>query len=377
MVKTGSRATTSQVPMIEPRCTACSKPYPSEGVPFRCPECGGLFDYPDPPRFDQNLVNSSLPGIWRYAHALGLPESGPRISIGEGNTPLVRRSCFGREISFKLEFLNPTGSFKDRGSAVLASLLIGRDASQAIEDSSGNAGASFAAYAAAGGLAAQIFVPDTASGPKLAQMEAYGARVVRVPGGRERTSAVTLEALGGRAVYASHAYLPHNLLGYATLAYEVYSQLGSAPGTLVVPAGQGGLLLGVSRGFEALHQSGYIQHIPALVGVQARRCAPLFAAFRAQNEEDIRTDEGETVAEGIRVRQPVRKMAVLNAVRSSHGSLLAVGEPEILAGRGELARLGFYVEPTSAVVWNALEQSRDRLVDPVVVILTGSGLKSA
>jgi len=177
-------------------------------------------------------------------------------------------------------------------------------------------------------------------------------------------------------VDASHAYLPFNLPGYATLAYELVEQLGEAPGSLILPVGQGGLLLGAWRGFTALKQSGVIDRIPILVGVQARQCAPLWAISRYGLAGAGWIAEGPTLAEGIRVVHPLRGDAVLQAVAESGGHFLAVDEAQISTGREALARLGFFVEPTSAVVWDALTQSAGILPDPLVVVLTGSGFKS-
>ncbi len=362
--------------MIEPRCISCRKPYPSGGVPYRCPECGGLFSYSKPPAFDHSQIDDGAPGIWRYRSTFGLPDNSPQLTIGEGNTPLVFRRVSGREIAFKLEFVNPTGSFKDRGSPVLLSFLRSRGVAGAVEDSSGNAGASLAAYAAAAGMAVEIFVPDSASGPKLRQMEIHGAKVVRVAGGRSKASEAALEAVKQGAVYASHAYLPFGLLGYATLAYELFAQLGEAPGTLILPAGQGGLYLGVWRGFESLKKANLIARMPAVIGVQAQVCAPLWNSYQAGGAEVRRVDEGYTLAEGIRVPHPVRIDELLEVIVRSDGKIVAVDETQIIPGRQALASLGFYVEPTSAVVWDALKQLSDSLVDPVAVILTGSGLKS-
>jgi threonine synthase len=284
--------------------------------------------------------------------------------------------AFGRPVYWKLEFLNPTGSFKDRGSATLVSFLRARGAAAAVEDSSGNAGASFAAYAARAGLRARVFIPGSASGPKRKQIEAYGAEVVAIPGSRSQAAEAALQAAGEGQVYASHAHLPFNLPGYATAAYELVEQLGRAPGTVVCPCGQGGLLLGMSRGFEALLQAGRIEAIPALVGVQARACAPLWAVSRYGAEGLGWVTEGETLAEGVRVRFPLRGDAVLRAVESSGGRFVAVDESEILPGRDEISRRGFYVEATSALVWNALAQVQGDTPEPIVAILTGSGLKN-
>ena len=135
--------------MIDPGvfCSKCGSAYPNEGVPFRCPICGGLYDYKGAFHFDRTKVDRTQPGIWRYRHTFGLPPDFEPISLGEGNTPLIWAKILGRQIAFKCEFLNPSGSFKDRGSAVISTWLKGRGVVEAVEDSSGNAGASFAAYA--------------------------------------------------------------------------------------------------------------------------------------------------------------------------------------------------------------------------------------
>ncbi len=263
------------------KCIDCQSSYPVDQTPYQCLQCGGVYDFTCQLGFDTNQIAVDLPGIWRYQHTFSLPENVPIISLGEGNTPLVWSRAFDRKIAFKLEFLNPTGSFKDRGTAPLVSFLRSRGVTTAVEDSSGNAGASFAAYAAAAGMNAKIFVPAYASGPKRAQIEAYGAEVIGVPGPRSKAAEAVKKAAQNGAVYASHVYMPHDILGYATIAYELLDQLGKAPGTVITPAGQGSLLLGVGYGFDALLRAGLISRMPVLVGVQAAACAPLWTAYIA------------------------------------------------------------------------------------------------
>jgi threonine synthase len=357
-------------------CTNCGRSYPVDGVPYCCPECGGLYDFRAAPKFDLAAVDSSQPGIWRYRHAFGLPEQVAPISLGEGDTPLVWAQAFGRQVAFKCEYLNPSGSFKDRGSALIAAWLKAHGVTEAVEDSSGNAGASFAAYAAGAGIKARIFVPASAAGPKRRQIEAYGAELVPIPGSRSDVTEAVKEAAQRGGAYASHANLPFNLPGYATVAYEVFEQLGKQmPGGVVVPAGQGGLLLGLARGFGILRVANDLDGGPEIIGVQARACAPLWAMFTAGGEGLGFVAENPTLAEGVRVRYPLRGDAVLAAVRNSGGTMCAVDEEEILPGRDALAHLGLYVEPTSAIVWSALAQTLYQLPDPIVVILTGAGLK--
>ena len=313
--------------------------------------------------------------MWRYQHAFGLPENSPLVYLGEGLTPLVWGNIDGHPVAFKLEYTNPSGSFKDRGSALLVSFLLSRGVNQAVEDSSGNAGASFAAYAARGGLRCRIFIPESASGPKRAQIEAYGAELAVIPGPRSQAAQAVYQVVESGRVYASHAYLPFGLPGYATATYEIVEQLGGAPGTLIVPAGHGNFLLGLARGFMALKKAGVTDHLPKLVGVQARACAPLWTIFTCGWEALARITEGETLAEGIRVRNPARSAAVLQAVQYTSGLFIVVDEGDILAARDELARQGMYVEPSSAVILPAFRQIIGKMPEPIVSLLTGSGLK--
>ena len=153
-------------------CVNCGQPYPDLGVPYECPNCGGLYDFVE--SFVYNSYRSTL--------------KTDSVSLGEGNTPLISVKVFDREVYFKCEYLNPSGSFKDRGIATLISFLRLRGVTEAVEDSSGNAGASFAAYAARAGIKARVYVPDAASGPKRKQIEAYGAELIPVPGPRSNAS---------------------------------------------------------------------------------------------------------------------------------------------------------------------------------------------
>ncbi|MFN3929916.1 MAG: pyridoxal-phosphate dependent enzyme, partial [Thermoflexus sp.] len=215
-------------------------------------------------------------GVWRYRPLL--PE-GELLTLGEGGTPLVRGpNPWGIELWWKLEFLNPTGSFKDRGAAVMVAVLRAFGAETLVDDSSGNAGAALAAYCARAGLRAKLFVPAHASGPKLRQIEAYGAELVRVPGPRPAATMAAKEACARdpRLVYASHNASPYFVAGLQTLAFEIAEDLGwRAPDHVVVPVGGGGLFLGLAYGFETLARLGRVEKIPRIHVVQAVACAPI------------------------------------------------------------------------------------------------------
>lgn len=362
------------------RCTHCSYPYPTDATPYLCPQCGGVFDFDAPPPIHLEHQENSLPGLWRFRHSFDLLDQAPVISLGEGNTPMIAASYQSGQVWLKMESLNPTGSYKDRGSAVLLSQLAARGVQQAVEDSSGNAGASFAAYAARAGVRARVFVPESASGPKRSQIEAYGADLVRIPGPRSAAAeAVLREAQGGTA-YASHAYLPFGLPGIATIAYELVEQMRLAgnqlPGTVVAPVGHGGLLLGLIRGFVGLQQAGTIPAQPYYVGVQAWACAPVWLGYQRGMDAMAEAAEGQTVAEGVRVRKPVRASAILEALsRPGAGEMRSVEEEAILPAYQEMARLGVHVEPTSALTWAVLHEIWGKVPEPIILILSGAGLK--
>ena len=380
MGKSGLKGITFQNAMndkgkINIKCTQCGYIPASGSIEYCCPICGGIFDFEQIFEYHPASEWGDQPGIWRFWRSFGLTRDLTAVSLGEGNTPLVWDQVGKKKVAFKLDFLNPTGSYKDRGTTVLISRLLWLGVKYAIEDSSGNAGASFAAYCSRAGIHGKVYVPDYASGPKRAQIEAYGSEIVPVPGPRSNASeAVQAEADGG-SVYASHAYQPYVLPGYATAAYEIYEQLGCLPGSVLVPVGQGSFLLGIGRGFEALLRRKVLGEMPQMIGVQSQACAPLWAAFQNDDPGITGVKEGVTLAEGIRIGKPLRSAQVLDMVKSSGGWITAVRENKILPAMKDLASRGFYVEPTSAVVWPALLDDFDQLREPVVVVLTGSGLK--
>lgn len=357
-------------------CSNCGRDYPAEGTPYRCMKCGGLFDIPSFD-FDLSQVDVFQPGMWRYRHSfVGLSSEAEAVTLGEGDTPLIWSEGWERQVAFKCEQFNPSGSFKDRGSSLLISFLKSRGVTNAVEDSSGNAGASFAAYAARAGMQAGVYLPASASGAKREQIGMLGANLHLIEGTRSAvTFALEADLERSGAVYASHAYLPVNLPGYATSAYEIYFQLGCVPGTVVVPVGQGGLLLGLYRGFLALKKAGLTDSLPYFIGVQARACSPLWVLSTAGYSAMGFITEGATLAEGVRVLRPLRAGALLKIAEDRHGEFVPVDEVDILLARDELAHKGLYIEPTSAISWAALGPMIDRLQDPIVVMLTGSGYK--
>jgi threonine synthase len=252
---------------------------------------------------------------------------------------------------------------------------------ETLEDSSGNAGVSVAAYAAAAGLDARILAPKTTSPLKTQQIRMHGAELELVAGSRQATAEEALRQSAER-FYASHNWHPFFLQGTKLLAYEVWEDLGfSAPDAVLVPAGAGSLVLGCSIGFTELLRAGCIDAVPRLLAVQPQNCSPLAAAFAAGDRAAAWDECTPTLAEGAAISKPVRDIEVLAAVRRSGGAIVAVPEPAIAPAVFELAAKGLYVEPTSALVVAALPELRRTgaigFRDRVVAVLSGSGIRMA
>lgn len=357
------------------QCNICKTPFPKK-ITHLCPECGGVFGIAGQIDFNPKNIEPNLPGIWKYRHSFGLPKNAKVLSLGEGNIPLIKSHAFGSDVYFKVEYQNPTGSFKDRLTSPEISYLQSQGITEAVDDSSGNAGASFAAYIKRAKMNGKVFVPSYASGPKRKQIVAYGVSLEEVEGPRSAAFKAVQKAIKKGATYASHAYLPFGIPGIATISYEIVDQLGGVPGSVIAPVGHGSLLLGIVKGFEAMKAVGSITKFPKIVGVQAKACAPIYAQSVGGETARGKVIEGETLAEGVRVLSPVDGDLLVSLSKELPISFVAVEENAILSGRDQLASLGFYVEVTSAIVWDALKQTIEKLPKPIVVILTGSGLKS-
>ncbi|MEZ3116937.1 pyridoxal-phosphate dependent enzyme [Halobaculum sp. MBLA0147] len=357
------------------RCPACDATYADR---WRC-RCGAPLEYAerplpatsDPP--DAVAARLGRDGLWAFASFL--PER-PLVTLGEGATPLVDAPAW--DASFKLEYVFPTGSFKDRGATTTLSRAAALGVDTVVEDSSGNAGAAVATYAARAGIEAEIYVPADAKASKLTAIRRAGAEPVRVSGSRgDVTDACVAAVADGDAWYASHAWRPSFLAGTATVAYEIAAQRDwTAPDAVVVPVGHGTLLLGAHRGFAALAAVGWIDEVPRLYGAQAAGVAPIVAdehgADAAAGDNDL--------ADGIQIAEPVRREAIRDAVTGTGGDVVALDAETVQTELDRLHAAGFYTEPTCATAPAALRVFRERgaitSTDDVVVPLTGSGLKT-
>ena len=347
---------------------------------WRC-TCGGPWEPIGRTDFDPAQINMPDFSIWRYGRLFGLDFETPGATLGVGWTPVLPLTFNGRDCLFKLDYLTPTASFKDRGVELMINILVHQKVDRVVEDSSGNAGASIAAYASRAGMQADIFVPADASQAKKAQIATYGARVRSIPGPRANATWATREAVERGAVYASHAYHPGFLIGQQSAAWELWEQLGRrAPDWIVVPVGQGGNLLGYWLGFRRLQAAGLIGQPPRLVGVQPTRLAPVCHAFAAGLEIVPAAEAAaRSVAKGLAIAEPMRGKRLLQAIRETKGTCVMVEDEAILEAQRQLAYQGLYVEPTSATAVAAIEIVKQQVspTETLVVSLTGSGLKDS
>ena len=346
---------------------------------WRAPDDGGYVNLTPGPGLSPGDIEGDEASLWRYRSALRLPAP-PLRSLGEGWTPLVDGTWDGADVRMKSEFLMPSGSFKDRGTAVMLNYLVQSGITDILEDSSGNAGASIATYGAALGLRARIFVPASAPAPKRYQMAAMGAEVVPVPGTRDDVARAVLADVDER-FYAGHNHQPFFLEGTKTLAFELWEQLGfRVPDNIIIPLGQGSNVMGCHIGFGELQARGEITSMPRIFGIQAANAAPAYAAYATGGDEAVEIDLQPTIADGIASARIVRLSEVLRAMRASGGACVAVSETEIVAALRQFTHQGFFIEPICAAAGAGLSRLlADGAVKPgdlTVVILTGSGLKA-
>ena len=326
-------------------CEKCKKQYPLNSHSYVC-ECGGMF----------------------RLHKDEGDETVHEISIGEGVTPLMPFRANEQDYFLKMESLQPTGSFKDRGAYTLINEIHKLGIKKIIMDSAGNAGASIAAYAAAAGMDCTIYMPEDASEEKFKQVESYGGKTVKVAKGRTSACLAAKENLGD-AYYASHVYNPLFFEGMKSMAHEIYHQLNDqVPEYIFLPVGNGTMLIGLFLGFVE------IGRLPHFVAVQSSKCAPLYEAFYGLKPKK----KEKTVASAIRIETPSRIKDMLEAVRASGGDVVAVEDEKILEAKDYLGARGIYAETTSAAALaGALQFFKDGKPDNyrVVIPITGHGLK--
>jgi len=327
-------------------CSRCEKKFSLNDRIWRC-ECGGSLDIHFEGQFPIDDIKKRKHTLWRYREAIPIQNDSNIISFDEGFTPLLKMDFGGKLIFIKQDYLFPTGSFKDRGAAVLISKMKELGVKKVVEDSSGNAGCAVAAYCARAYIDCEIFVPESTVPGKLTQIQLYGAHL--------------------------------NIHGTKTFAFEVCEQLEwRSPDSVVLPIGNGSLLLGAYTGFNELLSAHIIDRLPRFIGIQSEGCAPVAEAFKKNLNEIPTIDKKKTIAEGIAIAEPTRGLQILEAVRKTGGEVITVNDSEIIRSLTEMCKRGFFMEPTSAATIAGMKKylKKSTTAEKIVSTITGHGLKT-
>ncbi len=300
------------------------------------------------------------------------------LSLGEGMTPVVR---LDENVLLKMDYFMPTLSFKDRGAAVLMAHCKAIGVDSVVQDSSGNAGNSVAAYAAKAGIRCEIFVPEGTSPKKIDMIRAHGAVCTVVPGSRDHCADVCRKKVDREgAYYANHVYNPLFYEGTKTYIFEVWEQLGRIPANIVIPVGNGTLFLGVIKGLEQLLAGGVIDRMPQIIAVQSENCDPLLKAAETESSEPALVAPAPTLAEGIAIGKPMRGAEILAYARRYGVRFIHAPEAEekILEARAKLAGQGIYCEHTTAANYAAYLHYCEKYgpAPDTLIPMCGAGLKS-
>ncbi len=376
------------------RCSLCGAEYQPDQATYTCLRCGdagildAVYDYAALARAvsPQALAVRSEGSHWRYWPLLPLEETAVTPPLQVGWTPLYAAPRLARVVGVRAlwvkdEGRNPTGSLKDRASALVTAVARARGERVVTTASTGNAAAALAGMAAALELPAVIFAPASAPPAKIAQLLAYGARVLLVQGNYDAAYELCLAAAREFGWYCRNtAYNPYTAEGKKTVAFEIMDQLGGrVPDWVVVSVGDGNILTSLHRGFADWLALGWIERLPRLLGVQASGAAAVHQAW-LRGDDDVSPVVARTVADSIAADRPRDGRRALRALRATAGASVVVSDEEILNAIPALAQgCGVFAEPAAAAGFAGLQRaSAAGIIDAsaeVVLIATGNGLK--
>jgi threonine synthase len=363
-------------------------------ITYQCKRCQGsldvVYDYESIFNGNENF-GKNVEGIWGYRSLLPVSSEVEPVTLGEGNTPLLRSTALETkfeqaEIYIKNESVNPTLSFKDRPLSVALTVARQFNVEGVVTASTGNTGVAAAAYAARAGLPCRIYVPKSTPKEKLIMMEMYGAKIELVEGTFSDAYFVSGQDAekNGWFNLTSTFLNPYAIEGDKTLAYEIQEQYGGVPDWIVIPIGAGPLLVSCYKGFKELQLAGKVSRLPRMVGVQATNCAPTVQAFESGLKKVEPWDQSSnTVASGIAdplTTYPQDGTRTLTTIYESEGCGIAVKDERILHYQKMLAKAeGVFAEPASATAIAALEIMKEegylQKDESVVTVITGHGLK--
>lgn len=371
------------------RCVNCGKEYAEHDVEYVCPDCGikGILDvvyhYDQTAMSRGSLYENGNRSMWRYMELLPLQGMTGVQPLHVGWTPLYKAERLGAELGLNRLYIkddgrNPTGSFKDRASAVGVARAIEQRKPVIACSSTGNAASSLAGFAASAGIPTYIFVPASAPEAKITQLLIYGANVILVDGTYDEAYYLCNEAADKWGWYNRNcAYNPYLIEGKKTVGFEIAEQLQwQIPDRLFMSVGDGCSIAGAWKAFKELKLLGLIDKVPRMIGVQAEGCNPLAIAF--ERNAPFVPQIPATLADSIAVGEPRNGAKAMQAIRESGGEILSVADSDILDAMKRMAgTTGVFGEPAGVTAFAGLLQMRSKLdrEESIVVAVTGNGLK--
>lgn len=364
-------------------CIRCGKTHKPEESLIRCKKCSGpldiIYDYK---KIEEVILKESfvrgIPWHWKYWMFYPLIDLSKKVTLIEGGTPLIKSNYFSnknKEVWLKYEGLNPTGSFKDRGTTVEVSKAVELEMKQVCCASTGNMGASVAAYCAKAGIKCKIFLPKDFTGPKIKQIQICGADIIRVKGGYSQ-AAKECEAYSKRTGTYLMGDYPYREEGEKSVGFEIADQMNwKVPNYIVCPMGNGTLIYAIWDAFNDLKKVGMIDNLPKMIGIQSSGCSPIYNAFKNKKKTIEPIKNPKTIATAMECEDPLDGLKALNALRKSKGMAEKVTDQKMIGAIKLLAsKEGLYVEPAGAASTAGLLKLKN-LRGKIVCILTGHGLK--
>ncbi len=366
-------------------CIRCGEEYSPKKIRYRC-KCGGSLDV----SYDYSQISKKL--NWqklksrnfdhhRYKEFYPVLQNQNYVSLGEGGTPLIKASTIGaklglEELYFKIEGMNPTGSFKDRGTCVEIGKALDFGKKHIAVASTGNMGSSIAAYCARAGVEANIFTPREVPEIKMKQMKSHGANIIKVDGDYAKAADRAFQAHEERGWYLMGDYA-YRGEGEKSVGFEIIDQIHADK--VVLPVGNGTLLHGTWKGIKEMQKVGLANERPKMVGIQASGCSTVSKAFKEDLEEVPEVENPDTVAGAIACGDPLDGKPALEAIRDSGGFADDFMDEKLIEAKKMLAELeGIYAEESCGTALAGIKENLDRFDagETVVCVITGHGLKT-
>jgi threonine synthase len=368
------------------RCFFCQSAFPSDPYSTFCPQCREpllLHSEKETKTIHSEKSNS----LERYLDFLPLSTIESSLLLGQKETPLIPLYRLKKEFTlphvfFKNETVNPTGSFKDRGPVVAVQNSVQLGITKIGTVSTGNMASSTAAFAARAGLKTIVLVKEDTALQKIIATSFYNPTLVKVRGDYGRLFYGSLELGKKLNIRFMNSVDPYRIEGYKITSFEIYEQLlPQFPDYIIAPVSSGGHIIGLMKAFIELHTDGLLDQIPKFIGVQAEGCSPITQAFKAKKDRVRRIEKAETIAQAISNPDPPGGNLLLKLMQKYGGEMMTVDDLEILRAQKILAEVeGIFCQPASATTLAALlnmaKQNSFAVEDRIVLIITGTGLKS-